>query len=341
MVLVLEPGADRKQIEILQSFLAERDAVVRREIHEGVEIWSIMANPTGLTPQELEARPEVRKVYSIHESYVLASKEGRPGAGPFEVEGVPIGGEALVLAAGPCAVENEEQLESCAAAVKLSGGKLLRGGAFKPRTSPYSFQGLGERALKMLRDAGDRHGLLVVSEVMDREDVSLVGEYADLLQVGSRNMQNFPLLKEVGRRRIPVLLKRGLAATREEFLLAAEYILLGGNDRIVLCERGVRSFDPEQRNILDLASVCLLKEKTHLPVFVDPSHSTGRRDLVAPMARAAVAAGADGLLIEIHPNPAGALSDGPQALLPHDLPLLARDLAAIASVVGRSLEVPP
>lgn len=272
------------------------------------------------------------------ESYVLAAKEYRaPSPLPLG-KGVEVGGERLLLAAGPCAVENREQMEACARAVKAAGGGVMRGGSFKPRTSPYTFQGLGEEGLKLHREVADRHGLLVMSEVLDRQDLPLVSEYADVLQVGSRNMQNFPLLKALGKVDKPVLLKRGLAATREELLLAAEYVLMGGNFRVILCERGVRGFDPALRNTLDLASVCLLKEMTHLPVLVDPSHATGERRFVLPLARAAVAAGADGLLVEVHPDPGKALSDGPQAILPEELIQLSREIRAIASVTGRQFE---
>jgi 3-deoxy-7-phosphoheptulonate synthase len=231
-------------------------------------------------------------------------------------------------------------MEACAAAVKAAGGRVLRGGSFKPRTSPYSFQGLGAEGLRVHRAAADRHGLIMMSEVLDREDLAQVAEITDILQVGSRNMQNFPLLRALGRQAKPVLLKRGLAATREEFLLAAEYILSGGNGDVILCERGIRSFDPSLRNSLDLASVVLLKEMTHLPVLVDPSHATGQHRLVLPMARAAAVCGADGLLLEVHPEPSRALSDGPQAILPRDLIRLSLDLAALLPVVGRSFQVP-
>lgn len=274
------------------------------------------------------------------ESYVLAAKEYRAPAPLPLGGGVEVGGTELLLAAGPCAVEGPAQMEACARAVRAAGGRVMRGGSFKPRTSPYTFQGLGEEGLKLHREAADRHGLLVMSEVLDRQDLPLVSQYADILQVGSRNMQNFPLLKALGKQPKPVLLKRGLAATREEFLLAAEYILAGGNFSVILCERGVRGFDPALRHSLDLASVCLLKEMTHLPVLVDPSHATGERRFVLPMARAAVAAGADGLLIEVHPDPPRALSDGPQAILPEELERLSADVRALAPIVGRTFGVP-
>ncbi len=251
--------------------------------------------------------------------------------------GVTVGGETLAICAGPCAVESAEQLDATAAAVAAAGANVLRGGAFKPRTSPYAFQGLGECGLEMLRASADRHGLAVVTEVLDPRDVAVVARYADMLQIGARNMQNFSLLREAGTAGVPVLLKRGLAATVEEWLLAAEYLLHAGNEHVVLCERGVRSFDPATRNVLDLAVVPLLAELTHLPVLVDPSHGTGVARLVGPMALAAVAAGADGLLVEVHPEPAQAASDGPQSLRPQEFSALMGHLAGIAAAVGRRL----
>jgi 3-deoxy-7-phosphoheptulonate synthase len=251
--------------------------------------------------------------------------------------GASFGGEELAICAGPCGVESEEQLESAASAVAAAGANVLRGGAYKPRTSPYSFQGLGEKGLKMLRDAGDRHGLGVVTEVLDPRDVEKVASYADMLQIGTRNMQNFALLREVGSTRTPVLLKRGLSATVQEWLLAAEYVMLGGNENVVLCERGVRSFDVATRNLLDIAVVPLLEEMTHLPVIVDPSHAVGIARLVAPIAIASVAAGAHGLMIEVHPDPANALSDGGQSLDREQFDQLMRKLERVAEFAGRRL----
>ena len=251
--------------------------------------------------------------------------------------GATFGGDEVAICAGPCGVESSRQVEEAAAAVAAAGANVLRGGAFKPRTSPYSFQGLGEEGLKMLRDAGDRFGLSVVTEVMDPRDVELVLRYADMLQIGARNMQNFPLLREVGAARTPVLLKRGLSATVQEWLLAAEYILLGGNEDVVLCERGVRSFDVATRNLLDISVVPLLEEMTHLPVIVDPSHAVGIARLVPPIAIASIAAGAHGLLIEVHPDPPNALSDGAQSLDGAQFERLMRRLGAAAALAGRTL----
>lgn len=339
MILVSKADITEAQRAGIEAILAAR-GVRAVGVPGGFVLLSI---PEDFGESDLLALPGVERLLPMSESYLLAAKASHPGGTVVSWKGLEVGGVPLALMAGPCAVEGPEQMEACARAVKASGGKVLRGGSFKPRTSPYAFQGLGEEGLRLHREAADRHGLLVLSEVLDRADLPLVSDHSDLLQVGSRNMQNFPLLKALGKMEQPVVLKRGLSATREEFLLAAEYVLQGGNGRVILCERGVRSFDPVLRNALDLASACLLKEMTHLPVIVDPSHATGRSSLVAPMARAAVAAGSDGLLIEIHPDPARALSDGPQALPTGELAALARDLAAIAPIVGRSFcpeEVP-
>jgi len=255
----------------------------------------------------------------------LASKEFRERT-VVKVGNVTVGAGGAVVIAGPCSVESREQVMEVARAVKEAGAHMLRGGAFKPRTSPYSFQGLGEEGLKYLREAGDAFGLPVVTEVLDPRHVNLVAEYADVLQIGARNMQNFPLLREVGRSGKPVLLKRGFGSTIEELLSAAEYVLLEGNDQVMLCERGIRTFERATRFTLDIAAVPVLKELTHLPVIVDPSHAAGKRSLVPPLAKAALAAGADGLIIEVHPKPEEALSDGPQSLTPEDFAALMREL---------------
>ncbi len=251
--------------------------------------------------------------------------------------GAAFGGETLAICAGPCSLESREQIESSAKAVAAAGANVLRGGAFKPRTSPYAFQGIGEEGLKMMRESADRHRLGVVTEVMDVRDVELIAGYADMLQVGARNMQNFSLLREVGLAGKPVLLKRGISATVEEWLMAAEYLLVAGNDQVVLCERGVRSFDSATRNLLDLSVVPLLASLTHLPVIVDPSHGTGVARLVTPMALAGIVAGADGLMVEVHPDPARAASDGPQSLSFEQFAALMNRLPAVARAVGRGL----
>ncbi len=334
MLLVLKLSTGDEERAALKARLHAIGAAYNIENHGGREVWSLHGKVPPM--EECAGLPGVERAVPPGESYLLASRAFHPASTEFALGGSVAGGKRFLLAAGPCAVESKEQMEICAAAAKAAGAAVLRGGSFKPRTSPYSFQGLGAEGLMIHRKAADGHGLLMMSEVLDRQDLPAVGEIADILQVGSRNMQNFPLLKELGKQKKPVLLKRGLAATREEFLLAAEYVLAGGNARIMLCERGVRSFDPALRHTLDLGSVVLLKQMTHLPVLVDPSHASGRRELVLPMARAAAAAGADGLMLEIHPDPANALSDGPQALLPGELMVLKADLERILPVAGKS-----
>ena len=281
-----------------------------------------------------------RPVHGADLAYPLAARSTRPDGSVVEIGGVPFGGLELVVIAGPCAVESEEQVHAAASAVAAAGARVLRGGAFKPRTSPYSFQGLGLEGLLMLADAGRAAGLPVVTEVLGTEDVELVAEHADALQVGARNVQNFALLKALGQAGKPVLLKRGMSTTIEELLMAAEYVLAHGNPDVILCERGIRSFDPSTRNTLDVAAVPVLAALTHLPVVIDPSHGAGRRDLVAPLAKAGIAAGADGLIIEVHPDPDAAWSDGPQSLDPQMFADLMRDLAGYAALEGRALAAP-
>jgi 3-deoxy-7-phosphoheptulonate synthase len=280
----------------------------------------------------------VERGVNVPQSYRLVRRDARAERTIVRLRGgATFGGDEVAICAGPCGVESMEQLEAAARAVAAAGANVLRGGAYKPRTSPYSFQGLGQEALEMLRAAGDRYGLAVVTEVMDPRDVEKVARYADMLQVGARNMQNFPLLREVGATRIPVLLKRGLSATVQEWLLAAEYVLLGGNESVVLCERGVRSFDVATRNLLDISVVPLLEGMTHLPVIIDPSHAMGIARLVPPIAIASLAVGAHGLLIEVHPDPANALSDGAQSLDFAQFEELMRRLAPVAEIAGRTL----
>jgi 3-deoxy-7-phosphoheptulonate synthase len=278
----------------------------------------------------------VDRLTSLPHAYKLARRDAQPAGTIVNLpNGASFGGEELAICAGPCSVESHEQIVSTAASVAARGAKLLRGGAFKPRTSPYAFQGLGADALKMLREAADAHGMSVVTEVLDPRDVALVAEHADMLQIGARNMQNFSLLREAGESRKPVLLKRGMSATVDEWLMAAEYLLVAGNPNVVLCERGVRSFDNATRNLLDIAAVPLLHSLTHLPVIVDPSHGTGVAKLVGPMALAALAAGADGLLIEVHPHPPSAASDGQQSLTFEQFDALMSRADVVARAVGR------
>ena len=283
----------------------------------------------------------VQEVHRITEPYKLASRSFRPENTVITIGDVRIGGDEVIVMAGPCSAETDEQVEACAAAVKNAGAKVLRGGAFKPRSSPYSFQGLGEEGLQMLRGAADRHNLKLVSEVMDISQLELIERYADILQVGARNMQNYTLLRELGRARTPVLLKRGISATIEEWLLSAEYILAGGNMNVMLCERGIRTFESYTRNTLDISAIPVVQQLSHLPVLADPSHGTGRRDKVTPMARAAVAAGADGLIIEVHNDPDRARSDGAQSLFPAQFDRLMAELRIIAPAIGRSICLEP
>jgi len=285
----------------------------------------------------LEATPGVESAVRISAPYKFVSREFKPEGSAVDVDGVVVGGQRVVVMAGPCAVEGREILLETARRIKEAGGHILRGGAYKPRTSPYSFQGLGEEGLKYLAEARQETGLPIVTELMDTREASVVYECADLVQIGARNMQNFKLLKEVGCRRKPVLLKRGMSSTVKELLLAAEYIMSEGNYDVILCERGIRTFEDATRNTLDLSAVPLIKRLSHLPVVVDPSHGTGKWDLVSPMALAAVAAGADGIMVEVHPRPEEALSDGPQALLPSTFAKLMHDLSRVAQAVGRTL----
>ncbi|MGA9884315.1 MAG: 3-deoxy-7-phosphoheptulonate synthase [Candidatus Acidiferrales bacterium] len=288
--------------------------------------------------EALSSAPGVEDIVKISHPFKLSARSMRPEGSLIDLgKGVIVGGKEVVVAAGPCAVESREQIFDVAERVAKSGAKLLRGGAYKPRTSPYSFQGMGEDGLKLLREAADKNGLLVVTEVMDPSQIEVMLPYVDVMQVGARNMQNYHLLRALGETQKAVLLKRGMSATLEELLLCAEYIMAGGNYKVILCERGIRTFDTYLRNTLDIAAIPVIKSLSHLPIFADPSHGTGRRDKVAPMARAAVAAGADGLIIEVHPDPERALSDGVQSLYPDQFTHLMGEIRAIAPAVGRTI----
>jgi 3-deoxy-7-phosphoheptulonate synthase len=288
--------------------------------------------------RDIELLDGVEEVLRISAPYKLASRHFRPEGSNIPLgHGVTVGGGEVVVMAGPCSIESEEQIEKVAAGIARQGAKVLRGGAFKPRTSPYSFQGLGEKGLGWMRRAADKHGLLVVSEVMDHTQIAMMIDYVDMLQVGARNMQNYNLLKELSKVTKPVLLKRGIAATIEELLLSAEYLMSGGNYNVILCERGIRTFESYTRNTLDISAIPVVHKLSHLPIVVDPSHGTGRRDKVSPMARAALAAGADGLLIEVHHDPEHALSDGAQSLYPDQFEQLMKELRMIAPAVGRTI----
>jgi 3-deoxy-7-phosphoheptulonate synthase len=289
----------------------------------------------------LEVLDGVQEVHRITEPYKLASRTFKPDNTVVTIGDVRVGGDEVIMMAGPCSAETEEQVEATTAAVKRAGAKVLRGGAFKPRSSPYSFQGLGEEGLRLLRAAADRHNLKLITEIMDISQLELIERYADILQVGARNMQNFHLLRELGHTKTPVLLKRGISATIEEWLLSAEYILAGGNTNVMLCERGIRTFESYTRNTFDISAIPVVQQLSHLPVLADPSHGTGKRDKVAPMARAAVAAGCDGLLIEVHSDPDHALSDGAQSLFPSQFDRLMAELRIIAPAIGRSICLEP
>nr|WP_245523166.1 3-deoxy-7-phosphoheptulonate synthase [Thermosediminibacter oceani] len=334
---MMQKNATEDQIKKVCEMVENAGLGVHLSRGTDITIIGVIGDRRLLADKPIERMDGVEKTVSIMEPYKLASRTFHPEPTVIKVGDVSIGGDEFVVMAGPCAVESREQLLETAEMVKKCGAKILRGGAFKPRTSPYSFQGLGEEGLKILAEARERTGLPVVTEVTSTEAVNTVAEYADILQIGARNMQNFQLLKAVGRTGKPVLLKRGMSATIEEWLNAAEYIMNEGNFQVILCERGIRTFEPMTRNTLDLSAVPIIKNISHLPVIVDPSHGTGHWRWVTPMSRAALAAGADGLIIEVHPNPQEALSDGSQSLKPENFMLLCEELKKIAPIVGRSM----
>ena len=336
MIIVMTAGAAPADIDRVVGKVTERGLKVHLSEGRFVTIIGVVGDKKLLQDVPLEAMTGVEKVVAITSGYKLASRQFKPENSVIDVDGVQIGGDKLVVMAGPCAVESREQLLESAAIVKQAGATFLRGGAYKPRTSPYSFQGLEEQGLKFLAEAREVTGLKIVTEVVDPQSVAVVAEYADVLQIGARNMQNFQLLKTVGRAGKPVLLKRGIAATIEEWLNAAEYVMNEGNYKVMLCERGIRTFETATRNTLDLSAVAVLKNACHLPIIVDPSHGTGHWKLVRPMARAAVAAGADGLMIEVHPKPDEAMSDGMQSLTPENFTALMTEIDGIAKVMGRN-----
>ena len=335
MIVVMNPGAKHNDITKITDKLKKMGYGVHLSTGENRTIIGVIGQRREEAAQAMEAMPEVERVVFITRPFKLAGREFHPEDTVIRVGDITIGGHELIIMAGPCAIENEEQLLEAAKTIKSAGAKVLRAGAFKPRTSPYSFQGLEQQGLHYLNEVRSKTGLLIVTEVMDQFTVSEVVECADIIQVGARNMQNYYLLRELGRIRKPVLLKRGLSATIEEWLMAAEYILSGGNYEVILCERGIRTFEPYTRNTLDLSAVPLVKQLSHLPVIVDPSHGTGLSGLVPAMSRAALAAGADGLMIEVHPNPQEAMSDGPQSLNPEQFISLMKELKGVALSVGR------
>jgi len=334
----MEHSATEEQVQKVIETLVE----VGYDVHRSTGVTHTVLGAVGVPRQPLDSTqieliPGVREVVRISEPYKLVGRTFKSSDTVVDIAGVKVGGSEVIAMAGPCSVESHEQVGIVARTVAASGARVLRGGAFKPRTSPYSFQGHGEEALRWMREAADQSGLAVISEVMDVRVIDMMMRYVDCLQVGARNMQNFDLLKELGKVRKPVLVKRGLSATIEEWLLSAEYILAGGNHQVVLCERGIRTFENATRNTLDISAIPVVKKRSHLPIVVDPSHGTGRRDKVIPMARAAIAAGADGLLIEVHNNPDKALSDGAQSLYPEQFDRLMGELRIIAPVLGRTL----
>ncbi|RDV84264.1 3-deoxy-7-phosphoheptulonate synthase [Ammonifex thiophilus] len=335
MIVVMRRGATPQEVRQVEKRLRELGFATHPIVGVELTVIGAVGSRRDEVMEQVANLPGVERVVPVLRPYKLVAREVKEETTTIRVGDVVIGGPEVVVIAGPCAVESEVQLLTTAKAVKEAGAHLLRGGAFKPRTSPYSFQGLGLEGLKLLAQAREVTGLPVVTEVLDTRDVELVARYADVLQVGARNMQNFRLLQEVGQSGKPVLLKRGLAATVEEWLLAAEYIAATGNQQIILCERGIRTYENSLRNTLDISAVPLVKELSHLPIIVDPSHATGNQRMVLPLARAAVAAGADGLMIEVHPDPARALSDGPQSLTPAQFSRLMGELRRVALAVGR------
>jgi 3-deoxy-7-phosphoheptulonate synthase len=341
MLIVMQHGAAPAEIQRVVETIEAMGYQARPIPGAQRTAIGLVGNDGRVDATRLAALGGVKEIIHVTQPYKQVSREWKPEATVVEVAGGPrIGGGEVVVIAGPCSVETERQIIEAAHLVREHGATLLRGGAFKPRTSPYAFQGLGEPGLKLLARAREETGLPIVTEALDSETVGLVAEYADVIQIGARNMQNFPLLKKVGRCGKPVLLKRGMAATITELLLSAEYLLAEGNHDVILCERGIRGFDPSTRNVFDLSAIPVVKELSHLPIVADPSHGTGRRSKVPPMARAAVAAGADGLLVEVHPQPDRALSDGEQSLFPEQFAQMMRDIAAVAEAVGRKIAEP-
>lgn len=337
MVVVLEKNISDKQIEDVIKHLEDFGF----DVHKSTGIEQIVLGAIGVKPdfdtRKVKILDGVAEVYRITDPFKLASRTFQKYDTQIKIKDVVIGGPQVVMMAGPCSVESEKQIFTLAEVVAQSGAKILRGGAFKPRSSPYSFQGLGVEGLKLLRKAADAYNLLVITEVMENAQISVVEEYTDIIQIGARNMQNYSLLKELGKISTPIMLKRGLSATIEELLMSAEYILSNGNMNVMVCERGIRTFETYTRNTFDLSSIPVVKKKSHLPIIADPSHAVGLRDKVIPMARAAVAAGADGIMVEVHNEPEKALSDGPQALLPAQYLELMKQAKLIAEVIGRTM----
>jgi len=337
VIVVLEKTVNDKQLENIIKHLEDFGFAIHKSTGEERMILGAIGVQPNFDTRKIKILDGVEEVYRITEPFKLASRSFIKDDTIIKIKNVVIGGNEVSVIAGPCSVESEEQIMIIAELVNKSGVKILRGGAFKPRSSPYSFQGLGEEGLRLLRKAADEFGLLVITEVLENSMIDLVYKYTDIFQVGARNMQNYSLLKELGSAKKPVMLKRGLSATVEDWLMSAEYILSNGNPEVFLCERGIRTFETYTRNTFDISAIPVVHKRSHLPVFADPSHATGLRDKVIPMARAAVAAGADGLMVEVHHDPEKALSDGPQALLPHQFEEMMQQIRLIASVIGRTM----
>jgi len=340
MIIVMKPRTEKDQIEHILSTIKKLQLDPVPLYGTERTVIAVIGDERTVDEHHISSLPGVDKVMAVLNPFKLASRETKHEDTIIDLgDGVTIGGKEIAMMAGPCAVENETQMETIAKAVSASGAKIMRGGAFKPRTSPYSFEGLGAEGLPLLKSAANRHGMKVITEVLDVRDIEIVGKYTDIFQSGTRNMQNFNLLKEVGKTDKPVLLKRGMSATVKEFILAAEHIMKNGNAKVILCERGIRTFETETRNTLAVMTVPLIKELSHLPIIVDPSHSTGKPSLVAPATKAAIAAGADGILVDVHPNPCEALCDGDQAISPADFDKLMKELKPLAEAVGRTLNI--
>ena len=337
MVIVLEKNITDSRLENVIKHLEDFGF----SVHKSTGDEQIVLGAIGVKPEfdirKVKILEGVADVFRITEPFKLASRTYKKEDTILKIKDMEIGGEEVIVMAGPCSIENEDQIFRLAEIVAKAGAKVLRGGAFKPRTSPYSFQGLGEEGLKMMREAADKNNLVMITEVLEINHIPLVEKYTDIFQIGARNMQNFSLLREIGKTSKPVMLKRGLAATIDDLLMSAEYILVNGNEQVMLCERGIRTFETTTRNTFDLSAIPVIHKRSHLPVVADPSHATGMRDKVLPMARAAVAAGCDALMIEVHHDPENALSDGPQALLPKDFTILMQQVRAIAEVIGRKI----
>jgi len=337
MVVVTEQNASEKEIEDIIKVLHDFGFDVHRSTGVNQTVLGAIGVKPDFDTRQVELLPGVAHVYRVTDPFKLASRSFHPENSVFDIKGVKIGGKEVVVMAGPCSIESEQQIFAIAKHVANHGAKFLRGGAFKPRTSPYSFQGMGVEGLKVMRQAADEFKLLVITEVMDASQLNLVEQYADVLQIGARNMQNFTFLKELGKSSKPVMLKRGLAATIEEWLMSAEYVLSGGNKQVILCERGIRTFETATRNTMDISAIPVIHSKSHLPIVADPSHGIGIRDKVIPMARAAIAAGADAIMVEVHNDPDHAKSDGAQSLFPAQFEELMKQVKIIAEAIGRKV----